>query len=217
LSAAPLTLYYHPLSSFCWKVLIALYENGTPFVPLQVDLGDQSTRDAFAQVWPMARFPVLRDDARDITVPESGVIIEYLALHYPGAVPLMPTDPDLAREARLQERFIDLYIHQPMQKLAADGRRPEDGRDPLGVADARRTMRTAYDILDARMAEREWCVDDRFGLADCAAAPALYYASRLEPLQAHPHVAAYLERLHARPSFARVFEEAQPWLRKFWP
>ena len=211
-----LTLYYHPLASYCWKVLIALYEQDTPFTPLLVDLADPAARAEFQTVWPLARFPVLRDEARDRIVPESTIIIEYLAHHYPGPTPLVPTEPDLALEARLCDRFYDLYVHEPMQRLVFDRLRPADQRDPLGVAGARATLDTAYAMIEGALATRTWATGATFTLADCAAAPALYYADRVHPLgAAHPHTAAYLARVLARPSFARVVAEAQPYLASF--
>jgi glutathione S-transferase len=213
---APLRLYYHPLASFCWKVLIALYENDTPFEPILVDLGDPASRSAFAKVWPLAKFPVLRDDARGQTVPESGTIIEYLARHHPGPVALVPADPDQAREARLRERIFDCYVQEPMQKIVGDHLRPEGGHDPHGVEQARMLLRTTYDMIDAEMATRAWAMGDVFGMADCAAAPALYYADRVEPFgDGLVHLAGYLQRLRQRPSFVRVLEEAGPYFAMF--
>lgn len=214
--APPLALYYHPLASFCWKALIALYENDTPFEPRLVDLGDAASRSAFERVWPLAKFPVLRDEARGVTVPESGIIIEYLARHYPGEVPLVPADPDRAREARLCERIHDQHVHVHMQKIVVDRLRPADMHDPFGVEEARASLRTAYAMLDADMARRRWAAGEDFGMADCAAAPALYYADKVEPFgDRHANLAAYLERLRQRPSFARVLEEAEPYFAMF--
>ena len=119
-----LKLHFHPLSSFCQKVLIALYENDTPFEPHIVDLGDPAQRGAFQKMWPIGKFPVLRDEARDRTIPESSIIIEYLAQHYPGTTQLVPADPDLAWQTRLRDRFYDLYVNEPMQKIVGDRLRP---------------------------------------------------------------------------------------------
>lgn len=211
-----LTLYYHPLASFCWKVLVALYENDTPFTPVVVDLGDAASRDAFARVWPIAKFPVLRDETRDWVIPESTIIVEYLAQHHPGPVSLVPADADRARQVRMRDRFYDSYVHQPMQKIVGDRIRPADARDPFGVAEARATLRTAYAMIEAEMVARTWAMGDAFTLADCAAAPALHYANRVEPFgDARPHMAAYLRRLEARPSFARVLREAEPYFAMF--
>ncbi len=208
-----LTLYMHPLASFCHKALIALYENDTPFHAHLVDLADPEARAAFHALWPIGRFPLLRDDARDCLVPESSIIIEYLAQHYPGKVALVPTDADLAREVRLRDRFFDLYVNEAMQKVVTDRLRPPSQHDPHGVSEARARLRVAYDLLEKDMATRTWAAGDHYTMADCAASPALFYANLVIPLEdAHPHTAAYLLRLMQRPSFARVLREAQPYM-----
>jgi glutathione S-transferase len=215
-SRMALTLHYHPLSSFCWKALIALSENETPIRPHLVDLGDAKAAAAFKAIWPIGKFPVLRDDARGQTVPESSVIIEYLAQHYPGMSRLIPADPDLALEVRLADRVLDLYVHQPMQKIVADRLRPEGAHDAHGVEMARAQLRTALDMTEAKMASRTWAAGEAFTLADCAAAPALFYADKVMPFGAtHRSTAAYLGRLMQRPSFARVLEEAKPYFAMF--
>jgi glutathione S-transferase len=212
----PLTLYLHPLSSFCHKVLIGLYENATPFVPQIVNLGDPVARDEFKKIWPFARFPVLRDEARGRTVPESTTIIEYLAQHYPGPAKLIPDDPQLAAQARAADRFYDLLLHVPMQKVVGDKLRPADRHDPLGVDQAREQMRTALALANDEMAAKRWAVGDHFSMADCAAAPPLFFINRMTPLaDEFPHVSAYLDRLMKRPSYARALAEAQPYLAMF--
>ncbi len=211
-----LTLHFHPLSSYCMKVLIALYENETPFKPLLVDLSNDAERAAFKKVWPMGKFPVLRDDARNETVPESSIIIEYLAQHYPGKTKLVPADGDVARETRLRDRFFDLHVHVHMQRIVAENFRPAGQKDPYGVEEAKTQMRTALGMLEEQMRSRTWAMGDGFTMADCAAAPALFYANKVLPFgDTHPNVAAYLERLKARPSFARVLDEAQPYFALF--
>jgi glutathione S-transferase len=208
-----LSLYCHPLASFCWKVLIALYENDTPFEKIIVDLGDPASRAAFARIWPMAKFPVLKDAARDVIVPESSIIIEYLAQHYPGKAALLSPDADLARRTRLCDRFYDLYVHEPMQKIVVDRLRPPGKNDPFGVEQARATLATAYSMIEHDMANKKWAMGDTFSMADCAAAPSLYYANLQQPLGAeHPNARAYLERLLARASLVRVLEEARPYM-----
>ena len=216
-----LTLHFHPLSSFCHKVLIALYENGTPFTPQFVDLGDARQRAAFCTLWPVGKFPVLRDDARGETVPESSIIIEYLDRHYPGNTRFIPADAGQARATRMSDRFFDLHLHLHMQKIVGDRLRPADSRDPYGVDDARTRMATALGMAETDMASRNvatgpWAIGDTFTLADCAAAPALFYADKVAPLlPAFPNVAAYLEHLKQRPSYARVLKEAEPYFQFF--
>ena len=211
-----LTLHYHPLSSFCWKALVALYENGAPFTPHMVNLGDPAERAALLALWPIGRFPVLRDEMRGETVPESSIVIEYLDRHYPGTVRLIPDDPELALQTRLRDRFLDLYVHLPLQKIVGDRLRPADSKDPRGVAEARAQLRTSYAILDQQLAHGGWMMGEQVSLADCAAAPALFYGNKVEPIrEGHPHLAAYLERLKERPSFARVLKEAEPYFGMF--
>jgi glutathione S-transferase len=211
-----LTLYLQPLASFCHKVLIALYENAIPFAPQVVDLGNPVERDEFKKIWPFAKFPVLRDAARGRTVPESTTIIEYLAQHYPGPSKLIPDDPELAAQARAGDRFYDLNLHLPMQKVVGDKLRPADRHDPVGVEEAWRQMRTALRIADNEMATRRWAIGEHFSMADCAAGPPLFFTNLMLPLaDEFPHVSAYLDRLKKRPSLARVLAEAQPYLSMF--
>lgn len=211
-----LKLYFHPLSSFCHKVLIALYENNTVFVPHIVDLADETARAEFMKIWPVGKFPVLRDDARNRTVPESSTIIEYLDQHYPGDHPLLPADPHLARETRFHDRFFDLHMHVPMQKVVTDKLRPEGKNDPHGVEEAKRLLQTALTLVEERMATRTWAMGDAFTMADCSAAPPLFYINRVMPFaQTHKNAAAYLTRLMARPSYARALKEAEPYLAMF--
>jgi glutathione S-transferase len=207
-----LKLYLHPLASFCHKALIALYENDTPFEPVVVDLGNEAERAALLKLWPIGKFPVLRDDARNHTVPESSIIIEYLGRYYPGRTQFIPADVEAAWQTRLRDRFYDLYVHDPMQKIVGDRLRPEGGKDPHGVEHAKARLLTSYGMIDREMANRTWAVGDSFSLADCAAAPALFYANRVVPFDdGHRNVAAYLERLKQRPSYARVLREAEPY------
>ena len=128
-----LTLHFHPLASFCWKALIALYDNEILFTPNKIDLGNPTERAALLKLSPIGKFPVLSDDARGLTVPESSIIIEYLDRRYPGPTRFIPADPELALQTRLRDRFYDLYVHLPMQKIMADRLRPPDKRDPHGV------------------------------------------------------------------------------------
>ena len=209
-----LTLYFHPLSSFCQKALVALYENDIPFTPNIVNLFDEASATAFKKIWPIGRFPVLRDEARDRTVPESSIIIEYLAQHYPGPSPLIPMDPDIARQMRLRDRFFDLYVNVPVGKLVTDRLRPPGRSDPHGVEEAKALLRISLGMIEQDMARKTWAMGDAFTMADCAAAPALFYADKVMPFgETHRHAAAYLARLMARPSYARALEEAKPYLK----
>lgn len=212
-----LTLHYHPFSSYCQKVLVALYERDVPFGRNIVDLGDAEQKAALERLWPMGKFPVLRDEARGVTVPESSLIVQYLDRARPGPPPLVPADPDAAMRVHLWDRFLDHYVETPMQKGVADNFRPEGARDPHGVEDAKALLRRSWDILEDQLADgREWVAGEAFSLADCGAGPALFYANIIQPFARRPHLEAYYERLLERPSFARAVEEARPY-RHFFP
>jgi glutathione S-transferase len=208
--AMALTLHMHPLSSYCHKVLIALYENGTAFTPRIVNLMDQEDAAAFKRLWPVGKFPVLTDGER--VVPESTTIIDYLGQHHPGPTPLIPADAAL--DVRAIDRFYDLHVHNHMQKIIGDRLRPADKKDPLGVEQARAAADTALAVAEQQMASRRWAAGENFTMADCAAAPPLFYFDRaVTPLAPrYPALAAYLERLKARPSYARALAEAEPYL-----
>ena len=207
-------LYYHPLSSYCWKVLIALYENDTSFERAMME--DPGVAEAWLALWPLGKFPVLRDEARDQTIAEASIIIEYLGQQSPGPFRPIPADPAQALEMRLMDRLFDNYVMTPMQKIVADRLRPNDARDAHGVGEARILLGKAYAMLEERIGARQWAAGDDFTLADCAAAPALFYADKVEPMRGgFPALAAYLDRLEARPSFARVLEEKEPWWHMF--
>ncbi|HEX6833925.1 MAG TPA: glutathione S-transferase family protein [Rudaea sp.] len=205
-----LKLYMHPLSSYTHKTLIAFYENDIAFEPLRLD--DPQIGSEFRARWPVNRFPLLRDDARGEAIPESSIIIEYLALHYPGKVKLIPDDPDRAREVRAADRFFDQYLHTPMQKFAFDARRPADRHDTYGVDEARAMYCTALDLFENDIAGKTWVMGEEFTMADCAAAPPLFYGDRFYgPFRdSHPNAMAYLDRMKARPSYARALAEAEP-------
>jgi glutathione S-transferase len=208
-----LKLYYHPLSSFCHKVLIALYENATPFEPVLVDLGNEASAAAFKKIWPIGKFPVLRDEAKGLTIPESSIIIEYLDQYYPGKTRFIPQNTERALQTREKDRFYDLHVHVPMQKIITDRLRPTGKNDPFGVDQAKALIKTAYDMIEREMENRLWAMADEFTLADCAAAPALFYANIAVPFGSHKNVAAYLDRLMKRPSYARALKEAEPFFK----
>jgi len=211
-----LTLHMHPLSSYCWKVLIALYENDTPFEARLVNLGDPAERAAFTALWPTSKMPLLRDETHGRTVPETSIIIEYLQTAHPGRVRFIPDDQEAALRVRLMDRLMDLYVMTPVQAIVGDRIRPADARDPHGVAQALSQLDMAYDLLEGELAGRAWAAGEDFGLADCAAAPALFYANKITPLgEDHPNVSAYLDRVLARPSVARVLQEAEPYFAMF--
>jgi glutathione S-transferase len=200
-----LTLYGHPISSYTWKVLTALYENGTPFESVTVD---QNTYAAFIAKWPMGKFPILIDGGRMIT--ETSVIIEYLDRYHPGHTRFVPEDFDTALEVRRWDRVFD-HLNTTLTKIVIDNIRPDDQRDPYGVEEAKRVIGGIYTVVEAQLGERSFIVGDSVTMADCSAAPALWYGTRNAPLDgAFPRIAAYLERLKAWPAFARAVKESEP-------
>lgn len=210
---AKMKLYYHPFSSYSQKALIALYETGTDFEPLNVDgPPDNPVMQELGRIWPMKRFPVLVDGER--TVLEASCIVEYIAPH------MIPADPQAALEVRMLDRFFDNYVSTPQQKLVFDSIRPSEAdRDAYGCAEARRMLETSYAWLEQKLADgREWATGAAFTMADCAAAPFLFYADwthRIDAAQ-FPKVLAYRARLLARPSFARAVDEARKY-RHYFP
>jgi len=208
-----LEFFAHPFSSYCQKALIAFYENEVAFTYRMLE--DPGVGEDFAALWPLKRFPILRADGR--VVLEASVIIEYLQVHHPGPVKLIPEDPDLAMEARMLDRVFDNYVMTPQGKFVYDSLRPADQRDPLGVDEARQMLETSYAWLDQRIQDRTWAVGETFTLADCAAAPSLFYADWTYPIpEAYAALKAYRQRLLERPSFARAVNEARPF-RHYFP
>ena len=211
-----LHLYYHPFSSYCQKVMTALHERDLPYEQHVVNLGDERSKAEFAAVWPYAKFPVLNDDHARVTLPESSLIIEYLDTLSASGKRLTPIDPAHLRAVRLLDRVVDNYVQTPMQKIVADRLRPEGKRDPHGVEEARALLETSYRFLEERIVSTFLSGPD-FTLADCSAAPALFYAQKVAPFaDRYPRLGDYLQRVLDRPSFARCVEEARSF-REFFP
>lgn len=212
----PLQLFAHPFSSYSQKALIALYENDTPFEFRVLEHPEHPDFIEFARRWPIRRFPLLVDGARQVM--EATCIVEYLHLRHPGPVRLIPDDADAALEVRMLDRFFDNYVSTPQQKVVFDRLRAEDAlRDPQGVADARTMLETAYAWLDGHMAGRTWAANDAFSLADCGAAPFLFYADWTHAINARfTNVRRYRERLLARPSVMRAVDGGRPY-RAYFP
>jgi glutathione S-transferase len=210
-----LQLFAHPFSSYCQKALIALYENNTAFTFRMLSPEDPATGQEFAGLWPIKRFPILTDNGR--TIVEATTIIEYLDHYYPGAVRLIPANAKDAIEVRMMDRVFDNYISTPQQRVVFDALRKPEARDAQGVAEARAMLDTTYAWLDDLMSSREWAAGERFSLADCAAAPALFYADWTHAIDRRfGNLQAYRSRLLARPSFARAVDEARVY-RPFFP
>ena len=207
-----LTLYFHPLSSFCHKALIALYELDIEFEKRIIDLGNDADRAELQALWPIGKFPVLRDLTRQKNVPESSVIIEYLDRLHTGQAHLIPYDGEAALEVRLWDRFFDLHVQVPMQKIVADRLNAANG----DLTRERAALTTAYGLLERQLTARTWVASPAFSMADCAAAPALFYASTLVPFpDDYQHLSAYFDRLIQRPSVKRVIDEARPYFSMY--
>ncbi|MET4580199.1 glutathione S-transferase family protein [Ottowia thiooxydans] len=208
-----LTLYYHPLSSYCQKALVGLYELNVPFEKRLINLGDSAEAEELQTLWPMRKFPVLRDGHRNQTVPESSIIIEHADLHYPGAASLLPPSPVDALVVRQWDRVFDLHVQDHLQAIVADRIFNRQG-DMQSKYDA---LASVYGVINSQLASGStWVCGENFSLADCAAAPALFYASTLQafgPEEQHLH--RYFDRLMSRPSVARVLSEAKPYFQMF--
>ena len=208
-----LTLYAHPFSSYCQKVLIALWEKEIVFAYRHLE-EPGATRE-LETLWPLARFPLLVDDGR--TVVESSIIIEHLDRHHAGPIRLLPDDDDFGLEVRFMDRFFDLYVMTAMQKPVFEALRAESDRKEEVLQEAHRALETAYGWLETRLSGRTWAAGSGFTMADCAAAPSLFYADWIHPISPDfPILRDYRRRLLARPSFARAVEEARPY-RSYFP
>ncbi|MGJ4733022.1 glutathione S-transferase family protein [Leptospira levettii] len=206
-----LLLYYHPLASFCHKVLIAMYENGTEFEPRFVDLSEEESRSELFAYWPVGKIPLLRDRMQNQIIPETSVIIEYICEYYPGSANLLPSVPQKAIEVRLWDRFFDLYISDSVQKIVLDRIRLEGQKDPFGVERAYERLSVAYGMLEKQLDAKNYIVSDTFTMADCAAVPALFYADTLLSFQKdYPKLTNYFERLLEKSSVKRTLDEAEP-------
>jgi glutathione S-transferase len=208
-----LTLYSHPFSSYCQKVLIALWENEIPF--LYRHLEEPGAAEEHATLWPLGRFPVLVDDGR--TIAESSIIVEHLDQRHSGRIRLLPDDRDAALEVRFMDRVFDNYVMTAMQKPVAEALRAEGARKEEAMAEARQALDTAYAWLEERLSGRTWAAGESFTMADCAAAPSLFYADWVHQIGGRfPRLSDYRSRLLARPSFARAVDEARPY-RSYFP
>ena len=206
----PLTLYYHPLSSFCHKVLVALYESDIAFDRRIIDLGDEKDRAELLAVSPIGKFPVIRDSGRKRDVAETSIIIEYLDHVFAGR--LIPGDWEDALQVRLWDRFFDIYVQLPMQQIVGDRMHGAKG----DVKNERATLDMAYGMIDKQIAGRAWMAGDTFSMADCAAAPALFYAGIVQSFpESLGELRAYFDRLMERPSVKRVMMEAKPYFHFF--
>ena len=208
-------LFAHPFSSYCWKVLVPLWENDIAFTYRNVDPAFPANGPELVRHWPIGKFPLLVDQGRPIA--EATIIIEHLQLHHPGPVRLIPDDAEAALETRFMDRVFDNHVMANMQRVVNDAIRPPERRDPVEVEQAKAALATVYRWLDGWMANREWAAASQFSLADCAAAPALFYADWVHPVPSDlGALKTYRARLLARPTIARAVDEARPY-RGYFP
>jgi glutathione S-transferase len=205
-------LYYHPLSAYSQKALVALYEKNVPFEPELVNLMDRASVAAYRKLYPLGKVPLLQLENGRL-IPESSIIIEYIDTHFDSGAALIPLDMDLGRRTRFYDRQFDLYVTEPVAELLFDAMKPESEREPKRVARARETLDIMYPYLDSVFQKRKgYIIHDALSMADCAAAPALFYAKKVHPFDAFPHIVAYYNRLQEHAAVARVRSEAAPYL-----
>ena len=211
-----LVLHYHPLSSFCHKVLIAIHETGAPVRLRHLDLQDAAERDAHRARWPLGKMPVLEDETTGRMLPETSIIIEHLQQRHPGPRPLLPADPEALLEVRLWDRISDLYVMFPLQAAVGAVIAGDAAQAAKAEAVSAAQLELAYGVLEKQLHGRTWLAGSDFSLADCAATPALFYAGAVRPFaQDFPALGAYFARLLERPSVQRVLKDAQPWIKYF--
>lgn len=211
-----LILYYHRFSSYCHKAMMALHEKELAYEPFEIDLGDPRQKAELGAIWPYAKFPVLHDIDNNVTLPEASLIGEYADTLSQSGPRLMPRDAAAARSVRLLDRILDNYLHTPMQKIVGDRLRPEERRDAMGVEEARALIVTTYRLLESRIGTSGWIGGDDFSLADCSAAPPLFYSAKLVPMDGLPKLGGYLSRIMDRPSFRRCLDGARDF-RPYFP
>jgi glutathione S-transferase len=206
-------LYYNPVSSYSMKTLMAFFEKDVPFEPVVVNLMDPAGRADYEKLHPLGKVPYLRLDSGDYY--ESTIIAEYIDEKFPAkGTRLIPENAEQALLVRQRDRFFDFYVNDSMQKIFFDGMRPAGKNDPLGVEQAQHRLKTAYVMADAFLAKGPWACGETFSLADCAAAPPLFYAKSILPFDGFKNLAAYAGRVMERPSFQRAVKEALPILQQ---
>ncbi len=204
-------LYYFPLSTYSQKAIMAFHEKQVAFEPQLIRLFDESERKAYREIYPLGKVPLLiLPDGHKI--PESSIIIEYLDTHFETGTRLIPDHKDLARRVRFTDRINDLYLNDSVVTLLFQSWKPEDQRDQELIDRNRERIDTVYRFMENHFEKATWACGDSFSMADCAAAPALFYARQLAPFDGRPNIQAYWRRLEARPSYQKVAEEAAPHL-----
>ena len=205
-------LYYHPLSPYSQKVLVAIYEKSLEFTPRIVNLKSAQERARYRELYPMGKLPLVVLNHGPL-IPESSIIIEYL--DGLGGTRLIPDDAEDARRTRFMDRFFDNYLTDAASELFAEGVKPSAQQDTQRIESAQHCIHAVYDFLEHEISHRRWAAGQEFSMADCAAAAGLFYASRILPYHDHPNLAVYAQRLAERPSVARVRDEAAPYMQAY--
>ncbi|PHZ83435.1 glutathione S-transferase [Paremcibacter congregatus] len=210
----PMKLYYHPLSTYSQKVLIACYEKGIAFEPHVINVSNPKERAAFRGIYPLGKIPLLVTEDQRL-IPESSIIIEYFDQAFPNSPDLIPKDPEQARQVRFRDRMHDLYLNDPIVALLFESRKPEAEQDFPLIHKSRHTLDVIYEFLNNQINNHSWSNGEQFSMADCAAAPALFYAQRIYPFAKYPNIKAYFSRLMGHPAYRKVIKEAEPLVKKF--
>ncbi len=204
-------LYYHPISTYAQKALIAFYEKSVAFTPELVNLMDEAARGAYRKIYPLGKVPLLvLDDGQ--WVPESSIIVEYLDTHFSDGPKLIPDEPELSRQVRFKDRMYDLYLNESVAALIFESWKPESERNQELIERSQFRIGVMYDFMEINLDEHTWTNGEIFTLGDCAAAPPLFYAGEMAPFDERPNIVAYWQRLQERPSIRRVLDEAAPYL-----
>lgn len=204
-------LYYHPLSTYSQKVVMALHEKQMPFEPHIVNMLEEAERKKYREIYPLGKIPLLiLDDGH--MIPESTIIVEYADMTSDKGPRLIPSDPQSARQVRFFDRMLDLYLNDSVANLIFEGWKPEAERDQALIDRCQERIGIMYDYLDKHLGGKTWLKEESFSMADCAAAPPLFYAQQTAPFADRPNISAYFERVQTRESYRKVIEEAAPYL-----
>lgn len=208
-------LYYHPISTYSQKVLMALYEKNIEFTPHIVNLMDEVSKKEYREIYPLGKVPLLMCE-EDHMIPESSIIIEYLDTHYNSGIQLIPEDKDTARQVRFIDRMQDNYLNENIVTLIFEGMKPADKQDPEKQAKAKEQLDIMYQYMNKQYNETTFAKGDNFTMADCSAVPALFYAQQIYPFEQFEGIKAYFKRVSERPSYQKILAEAQPHLEKMF-
>lgn len=202
-------LYYHPVSGYSQKVAMAFYEKEQAFEADIVNFFDEEDAADYREIHPLGKIPMLELESGEL-VWESSIIVEYLDTHFETGTRLIPEEKNAARRARFFERLSDLYVMASVSTIMRDPLKPEGDRDAKAVARARETLTIMFPLMNEALGQNTWALGETFSVADCAIAPALAYARKIHPYEQFTNLTAYAARIHERPSWQRVWQEAKP-------